>query len=37
MKNKSNFLKGISLFIGISVIIGSVLLGIVYVVIPEIK
>ncbi len=37
MKNKSNFLRGISMFIGISVIIGSVLLTFVYMVIPEIK
>lgn len=37
MKNKSNFLRGISMFIGISLSIGSVLLAVAYAVIPEIK
>lgn len=37
MKNKSNFLRGIYMFVGISVIIGSILLGIIYITIPVIK
>jgi len=37
MKNKSNFLRGISMFIGISMSIGSILLAFAYAVIPAIK